>query len=65
MKNFESNFSAQVAKLNANAETIKLPEYVTALILLYNYDTDDNQRVAVMEAAAPSDPELNIQSSND
>ena len=65
MKNFESRFSAQVAKFNSIATTTKLPEYTTALMLLSNSSIDDNQRVSVLAATAPSDPNMNAQSSND
>lgn len=65
MKNFESRFSAQVAKFNSKSTTTKLPECITALMLLSNSAINDAQRVSVMAAAAPSDENLNSQSSND
>ena len=65
MKNFESRFSAQVAKFNSISATTRLPECITALMLLSNSAIDDSQRVSVMAAAAPSDESLNSQSSND
>lgn len=65
MKNFESRFSAQVAKFNSISTTTKLPECITALMLLSNSAIDDTQRVSVLAAAAPSDDNLNAQSTND
>ena len=65
MKNFESRFSAQVAKFNSISDTTKLPECITALMLLSNSAIDDTQRISVMAAAAPSDQHLNGQSTND
>ena len=64
MKNFESRFSAQSAKFNSLSQTTKLPECIIALMLLSNSAIDDNQRVSVMAAAAPSDSNLYNQSTN-
>ena len=64
MKNFESRFSAQVAKFNAISNTTKLPECLTALMLLSNSAIDDNQRVSVWAATAPADPTMSSQSTN-
>lgn len=65
MKNFQSRFSAQVAKFNAISNTTKPPECSTALMLLSNSAIDDNQRVSVLAATPPADPTLNSQSTND
>ena len=65
MKNFESRISAQVAKFNSISATTKLPECITALMLLANSAIDDNQRVSVMAANAPSNSCLNGQLSSD
>lgn len=65
MKIFESRFNAQVAKFNSISDTTKLPECITALMLLSNSAINDVQRVSVMAAAAPSASNLNAQSSND
>lgn len=65
MKNFESRFSAQVAKFNSISTTTKLPECITALMLLSNSAIDDSQRVSVLAAAAPSGDSLDAQSTND
>lgn len=65
MKNFESRFIAQVAKFNAIATTTKLPECITALMLMSNSSIDDAQRVSVMVAAALSAASLNAESTND
>lgn len=65
VKNFESRFSAQVARFNSISTTTKLPECITALMFLSNSAIDDSQRVSVMAAAAPSDENLNAQSTNE
>ena len=65
MKNFEPRFSAQVAKFNSISSTSKLPECITALMLLSNSAIEDSQRVSVMAAAAPSNQNLSSNSSND
>ncbi len=65
MKNFESRFSAHVAKFNSISTTTKLPECITALMLLANSAIDDNQRISVMAATAPSDATFTAQSTND
>lgn len=41
VKNFESRFSAQVAKFNSTSTTIKLTECITALMLLSYSQIDD------------------------
>ena len=65
IKNFESRFSAQVAKLNCISSTNKLPECITALMLLSNSAINDSQRVSVMAAAAHSNQNLSSNSTND
>lgn len=65
MRNFESRFPAQVAKFNSISQTTKLPECLTALMLLSNSNIDDAQRVSVLASASSSDSELNAQSTND
>lgn len=65
MKNFESRFAAQAAKFNPISNTTKLPEFITALMLLSNSGCDDSQRVTVLAAASPSNSNLTPQSTND
>lgn len=65
MKNFEPPFSVQVAKFNAMSETTKLPEYLTALLLLSNSAINGNQRISVLAAAAPADIPLDGVATND
>lgn len=65
MKKFESRFSAQVAKFNSISNTTKLPDCLTALMLLSNASIDDAQRVSILAAASLSDENLGAQSSND
>lgn len=65
MENFESRFSAQVAKFNSITKTTKFPECIAALMLLSSFAINDSQRVSVMAAAASSDENLTSQSSND
>lgn len=45
MKNFEFCFSAQIAKFISISQITKLPECITALMLLSNSFIDDHQRV--------------------
>ena len=47
------------------SQITKLPEYIISLMLLSNSAIDDNQRASVMATAAPSNPALNNQLSND
>lgn len=65
MENFESWFSAQVAMFSSISSTTKLPECITAIMLLSNPDIDDAQRVSVVKAAATFNENLNSHSSND
>lgn len=65
MKNFNARFSAQVAKFNALSANTKLPECITALILLSNSAIDDSQCISVMAAAAHTDENLISQSTHD
>lgn len=54
MKGFELRFSANVAKFNAISASTKLPDCLTALMLISNSDISDSQRVSVLAAAASS-----------
>ena len=65
LKNFELRFSAAIAKFNSLSDTTKLPQYITALMLLSNAGIEHSQRVSVLAAAAPSNVDLTDQSSND
>ena len=56
-KNFESRFEAQVSKFNAHSTVTKIPEALTALLLLANSNVDDSQRISVLAAASPGSGE--------
>lgn len=51
---YELCFAAQLSKFNANGSTIKLPESMTAFMMLANVNVDVTQRVAILASAAPS-----------
>ena len=65
LKNFELRFSAAVTKFNSLSKTTKLPQCITALMLLSNANIDQSQRVSVLAAAALKNDSLNEDSSND
>lgn len=65
MKNFGSSFSVQLAKFNSISETTRLPEYITALMVLLSSAIEDSQRLSIIAAASPNDDNLSAQSSND
>ncbi len=65
MKSFEQRFAACVSKFNAISETTRLPECLTALMLLSNAVVEDSQRVSVLAAASPNEPQLGQQATND
>ena len=56
-KNFESRFEAQVSKFNAHSTVTKIPEALTALLLLANSNVYDSQRISVLAAASPGSGE--------
>ena len=64
MKKFEFRFPAQVAKFNSTSSTTKIPECITALMLLSNSAIYDLQRVSVMAAATTSNENLTSDSTN-
>lgn len=64
-RNFEQRFAANMAKFNSISETTKLPECITALMLLANASVDDAQRISVLASAANHNGEVNDQASND
>ena len=51
-RNFESRFNANVTKFNAASEATKLPEAITAFMLLSNSNIDNTQRVSVLAATS-------------
>jgi len=57
-QNFGSRFEAKVAKFNALGDGIKLPEALTAFMLLANSGVDNSQRISVLAASAPRDAAL-------
>lgn len=65
INHFGSRFFAQVARFNSISTTTKLPESITALMLLSGSASDDSQRISVLAAAASSNDHLNSQSTND
>lgn len=54
MKNFELRFAAGVAKCNVIAESTKLPECLTALLVIFNPEITDSERVSVFAFASSS-----------
>lgn len=57
-KNFESRFEAQVSKFNSHSHASKLPEALTAFMLLGNSAVDSSQRVSVLAAASPHETDV-------
>lgn len=51
--NFESRFSAQVCKFNAHSDQSKLPEALTAFILIASSNVDNSQLISILAASAP------------
>lgn len=51
--NFESRFSAYVCKCSAQSDDAKLPEVLTAFILIANSNVDNSQRNYILAASAP------------
>lgn len=64
-KFFEKKFSTAVTKLNLLCETTKVPQCITALMLLSDADVEHSQEVLRLNAAAPHKIMFNDQSSND
>jgi len=54
-KNFESRFEAQVSKFNSHADSSKLPDAITAFMLLANSSVDSSQRISVLASTSPND----------
>eukprot|EP00171_Calliarthron_tuberculosum_P022021 IDg22021t1 len=52
---FEFRFSAQVSKFNCHSDLTKLPEALTAFMLLSNSNVDANQRISVLAASSPTE----------
>lgn len=65
LKNFETRFSAAVTKFNSLSKTTKLPQCITALMLLSNAAIDHSQRISALAAAAPSGTTFTELSRND
>ena len=65
LKNFELRFAASVTKFNSLSDTTKLPQCITALMLLSNSGIDHSQRISVLAAAAPTGNNLTDSSTND
>ena len=65
LKSFELRFSAAVTKFNSLSTTTKLPQCITALMLLSNANVDQTSRVSVLAASAPSTDDFNDNSTND
>lgn len=65
LKEFETRFSAAVSKFNSFSTTTKLPQCITALLLLINASIEHSQRVSALSAAAPAGTVFNDQASND
>ena len=53
-RNYESRFSAQVAKFNAHGKSLKFHESLLALMLLSSANLDNAQRVSILAAASRS-----------
>ena len=53
-KNFESRFEATVSKFNSHSDSSKIPESLTALMLLANSNVDSGQRISVLAAVSPT-----------
>lgn len=65
LKEFETRFSATVSKFNSFSTTTKLPQCITALLLLSNASIDHSQCVSALSAAAPVGTVFNDQASSD
>lgn len=65
LKSFETRFSAAVSKFNSFSSTTKLPQCITALLLLNNAGIEHSQRVSALSAAAPNGASFTAQSTND
>lgn len=65
LKAFELRFSAAVTKFNSLSETTKLPQCITALMLLSHANIEQSARVSVLAAAAPSTADFDDNSTND
>lgn len=66
MKNFETQFSAAVAKFNSFSSTTMLPQCITSfLMLLSNESIEHSQHVSALSAAAPTGTAFPVQASND
>lgn len=65
LKNFETRFSAQVSKFNSFSKTTKLPQCITALMLLSNAKIEHSQRVSALAASAPNGTKFFGLGSND
>lgn len=65
LKTFETRFSAAVTKFNSLSNTTKLPQCITALMLLSNASIEQSQRVSVLAAVASSGQNFSEQSTND
>lgn len=50
--NFETRFIEQVSKFISNCSSTKLPEALTALVLLANSFVDSGQRISLLAAAS-------------
>lgn len=65
LKTFETRFSAAVTKFNSLSNITRLPQCITALMLLSNASIEHSQRVSALAAAAPNGTVFTDQSSND
>lgn len=65
LKNFETRFSAAFTKLNSFSNTTRLPQGITALMLLSNASIEHSRRTSALAAAAPNGTVFSDQSSND
>ena len=54
-QNFGTRFKAQVSKFSSHCDAVKLPEALTAFMLLANSGVDSTQRISVLAASAPRD----------
>eukprot|EP00171_Calliarthron_tuberculosum_P006240 IDg6240t1 len=53
-RNFELRYQAQLARFNSHSESCKLPDSLTAFMLLANSAIDSSQRISVLATATPS-----------
>lgn len=52
LKNFDSHFVARVSKFNSDSDSTRLPEVLTAFILLANSAVDNCESIFVLAAAS-------------